>query len=642
MQWFAHSLLLLLTIPIAMAEMAIEPSPSENLAHRRTWEWWLPALAGIAAAVFGAYGLWLYEVANGEPAEFASIGYHTLQLFALHAPHLDHPVPWQLNLGRWLAAVVVLGAIARGLLSVFRSECRLIAARFRRGHVVICGLGRLGMHLAREFRRDGSRVVAIEASGSTGQIATAADAGVAVITGDACNPDTLSRAAIGRASRVIAVCDDEQKNIAIAATVGELLAQSARPQKPGGGNAQVLGDGLECWLFITDPRLRQTFRQEGIFPHTGEHYRVNVRGLDLFELAARLILGRVPLDYERIRPEDTRDVHLVIVGFGSMGAHLALQAARIGHFANFRKLRITVVERKGNPRPAAFLARYPKFGEVCEFVTRDVIPEGELDPDAIVGLLPRRDAAKELLTVALCWESPKEFRDETDFLQGFAHDDPTNLSIALALARDRDNCPQVLVFQTSKVGFGALFPVEGRGPAIGPQIRAFGMLEDTWSLQELLHEREDAIAKALHRDYLDKQLARGRKLGERPALYEWDQLQERFRDSNRRAADHIGVKLRAIGYRLDEIRHDQPPIQSFRTDDVGLLAHMEHESWCAEWLLQGYSHAPGERDDVAKTQPYLVPWEQLSPDVRKWDCEHVEAIPGALRSAKYGIYLQAQ
>ena len=119
-------------------------------------------------------------------------------------------------------------------------------------------------------------------------------------------------------------------------------------------------------------------------------------------------------------------------------------------------------------------------------------------------------------------------------------------------------------------------------------------------------------------------------------------MQERFRDSNRRAADHIGVKLRAIGYRLDEIRHDQPPIQSFRTDDVGLLAHMEHESWCAEWLLQGYSHAPGERDDVAKTQPYLVPWEQLSPDVRKWDCEHVEAIPGALRSAKYGIYLQAQ
>src|ERR1035441_6039983 len=132
-----------------------------------------------------------------------------------------------------------------------------------------------------------------------------------------------------------------------------------------------------------------------------------------------------------------------------------------------------------------------------------------------------------------------------------------------------------LVFQTSKGGFGALFSIDGRGSAIGPQIRAFGMLEDTLSVEELLHEREDSIAKALHENYYNKQLARGRKPGERPALFVWEQLAERFKDSNRRAADHIRVKLRAIGYRLDELRSDQPAVQSFRKDQVDLLARME-------------------------------------------------------------------
>jgi voltage-gated potassium channel Kch len=631
MQWFAHHLLLFL--PLAMAA---EGSPDDGHARERAWKWWVPLVLGVAAAAFGFYGLWIYDAKYCVPADAFSVGYHTLQLFIIHAPHLDHPVPWQLNVGRWLAAALFFGAIARGLWTVFRSECRLLfAARFRRGHVVICGLGRLGMQLAQEFRRDG-RVVAIEASGTPGQIATATHAGVAVIAGDACSPATLSRAAVGRASRVIAVCDDERKNIGIAATVGELLSRDAPASRAD-------GNGLECWLFITDPWLRQTFRQDGIFPHTGKHYQVNVRGLDMFELAARQILRKVPLDYERIRDSDARTVHLVIVGFGSMGQHLALQAARIGHFANSHKLRVTIVERKGSTRRHAFLASVSKFRDVCDLLQPAEVPEGELDPDDIVRMLPRRDDTKELLTIALCWEGPKKSGgDDADFWRGLAQDDPANVSLALALARNRDSCPQVLVFQTSKGGFGALFSIDGRGSAIGPQIRAFGMLEDTLSVEELLHEREDSIAKALHENYYNKQLARGRKPGERPALFVWEQLAERFKDSNRRAADHIRVKLRAIGYRLDELRSDQPAVQSFRKDQVDLLARMEHESWCAEWWLQGYSYAKGERNDVKKTQPYLVSWNELDEDVKKWDREQVEAIPEALKLAHYGIYPQVQ
>jgi voltage-gated potassium channel Kch len=604
--------------------------PTTESHHGKSWEWWLAALAASVAAGFGAYGLWIYEVTYGERADIWSVAYHTLQLFILHAPHLEHPVPWELNLGRWLSAVIVLGALARGLLTVFRSECRLLWARMRRGHVVICGLGRLGMQLAREFRGSGWRVVAIEADGSPGQIAAAQEAGVAVITGDACISSTLERAAVTRASKVIAVCDDVQKNVAISARVGELLV---------GPRSSV-----ECWMFISDPTLRQVFQQEYIFPNTGEHYKVNVRGLDLFELASRQVLRKAPIDYERIKSTDPTVVHLVVVGFGSMGTQLALQSAKIAHFANFRKPRVTVVEREGSTRADNFLARHPKFNQICDFSLRWFSPqEGQPDPNTVIHALPLAEQ-NELITVAVCWDSdPRDLREDgADFFRRLDRDDATNLSLALSLARSPATAPQIYVFQTRRVGFGALFPIEGRGQAVGHRVHAFGMLEDTCSLEALLHEREDSIAKVLHNDYYEKQIKQGRKPGDRPALFPWDRLPERFRDSNRRAADHIRVKMRALGYRIDEKRKDQPSITSFEGEQIELLARMEHESWCAEWLLQNYSYAPGERDDVAKTQPYLVAWDKLDKSVQDWDYSQVRAIPNALIQAGYGIYSQVR
>ena len=108
--------------------------PYDPPEHFRPWEWRLGIFLGLLATFFGAYGLGLYQSTNHEPSDPWSIAYHTLQLFALHAPHLEHAVPWQLNLGRWLAAIVVLGAVARGL------------------------------QLAREFRNAGNCVIAIEAN----------------------------------------------------------------------------------------------------------------------------------------------------------------------------------------------------------------------------------------------------------------------------------------------------------------------------------------------------------------------------------------------------------------------------------------------------------------------------------------------
>ena len=606
------------------------------------WLFLAACVFAVGAALSGAYGLARYEATEGKhhsPPEWSkvdswSVGYHTLQLFVLHAPHLDGHVSGWIHFGRWGIALVVLATVITGLVRLFRSESRLFFARWHSGHVVICGLGRLGLQLALEFRRGGKRVVAIEARGSNDRIAIADDAGVAVITGDACDRDNLRRALVNRAEQVIAVCGDEQTNVAVAAVVGEELADrpSRRPtQRP-----------LECWMFVADTRLREMFRKEGLFPHPEANYRVNVRGLDLFELAARQAIIQMPLDYDRIGPSDSTRVHLVIVGFGLMGQHLALQAASIGHFANSQKLALTIVEHEDSSRPKDFLARHKRFREVCD-LTLTTIP-GRPDAQRLfTALRDRREDTRQLLTIALCWDSNSERHGtESDLLRALEHDDATNLSTALTVAA-ADLKPRFLVFQTRKRGFGALFPVLGRGKAISPRLHAFGMMETTCSLETLLHEDQDAIARELHNDYLVNQRKAGNEPGTKPALYPWDELAERFKDSNRQAADHIPVKLRAIGYRVDRLRKDLAPLSAL--DDAGeveLLAEMEHKRWSAELTLHGYSYAKGKRDDIRKTHPCLLPWHELDPQTQEWDRQQVRAIPEALRRAKYGIYPQTQ
>ena len=605
------------------------------LRSSSSWEWWAMLGLGIVAAALGAYGLRQYELDHLDDSDGWSVAYHTLQLFLLHAPHLEHAIRWPLHVGRWLAAVVVLAAVVKGLTRVFRSECRLLWTKRHGGHVVICGLGRLGMQLAHEFRRNGKRVVAIETRDRPDNSARARDLGVAVVTGDACNPADLRRAAVIDAEQVIAVCGDEQTNVAVAAAVGELRSQS--PRRRAGRAA------LECWIFVADTRLRRLFQRDQLFPRTGPDYRVNVRGLDLFAVAARQILDRSPLDFGGIAPTDPTVVHLVIVGFGSMGQRLALQAAMTGHFANAKKLKLTVVERKGRSHLEEFLGWHGKLAEICDVVPATIDVEAVDAAAQLVKLADLPGDAPHRTTIALCWdEHNKPANSESEVLQNLRHDDRINLGLAVDVvkASPARDIP-ILVFQTRRAGLGGLFPETGRGEAIGMRMHAFGMFEDTCSLDSLLHESDDVIARALHKHYYTTQVDEGHAPGSKPALYPWDELEPSFKDSNRQAADHIAVKLRAIGYHKDRLQDDRFGLESIQllgAPTVEMLAKMEHQRWCAELWLQGFVHGPGKRNDLAKTHPCLLSWDELDGGTQEWDRQQVRAIPEALRLAGFGIY----
>jgi voltage-gated potassium channel Kch len=632
---------------------------SISLPERLNIRWWFIACMAIVAVGCGFVGMVRYYSDHKEPVDYASAFYHSLQLLILHAPHMDGPLNWPLHVGRFLAALVFFWTALCGLTALFRTDFRLRNLRRRGGHVIICGVGRLGRQLAAEFRAAGTPVVAIEANPE--RAAALAHSGALLLNGDACTEKELVRAGVSRAAQLIAVCEGVQNNVAIVALAGELL--SKQPYRSHSRRQ------LESWLFVADASLRDLFKSEELFPHVGDRYRVNVRGLDIFSLAARQALLSNPLDYDRITRESETVVHLVIVGFGTLGQHVALQAVRSGHFANQKKLKVTILERGHGLRYQGFLKAFPQFAELANASVVEFFPT-EIDAverilqaaRPIVKAPPDASAASgddaaargqskvaELVTVVLCWDwKDGDVLSEEELFGQLERDDATNVQLALNLhslcVAKRIPMPRTLLLQSRASGFAALFNAPSLSQLVGGQLRIVGTIEQTCSLDAIMHETTDAIARALHEQWCDEQFRAGRKQGDKPALWPWDQLDESYKEANRQAADHIPIKARAANWTID-ILHDSPrrlvcldgPQYSA---EVELLAEMEHARWNAYMALRGYKYASGDKaDDVNRTHPCLLPWNKLSESAKEYDRSQILAMPKALERAELGVYL---
>jgi hypothetical protein len=64
---------------------------------------------------------------------------------------------------------------------------------------------------------------------------------------------------------------------------------------------------------------------------------------------------------------------------------------------------------------------------------------------------------------------------------------------------------------------------------------------------------------------------------------------------------------------------------------------MEHLRWVEDRLRQGWRLGP-RRDVAGKRSPYLVPWDELSEEVRDLDRDSVRAIPRLVAELGLSIF----
>jgi voltage-gated potassium channel Kch len=563
---------------------------------------------GVATAVLGAVGTIQYLHAVGRyQITLLDLAYYVAELFVLEAG-LDtpNPVPWPLAVARVVAPAVTSYALIAALASMFGDKLMSIRLRFLRGHVIVCGLGRLGAELVRGYRGRRERVVVIEPDRAHPAIPTCKELGAIVLLGNPADESLLRRARIAYARLVLAVSFQDSTNVQTAFCTRSLVVSRSSTKI------------VKLFVRLLDIRLAELVEQHQLLAAKDD--RLDVRVLRPADMAARRLFDDHPLDHRSIRAGSDARVHLVIAGFGHVGQGVALQAARIGHFANHQPVRITVVDRNPDRAAMAFRAMFPSFDEVVrlDLAAIEIESPGFFEKVAAWAAEPG-----VLLTVALCMS-----------------DATVSLASALSIAtRTKEARFPIHVRLDSEEQVGGLLTGSPAIAAVGPDIDAFGQPSRFCTPEAVENEVLDVLARRIHEHFRQRAVAAGQRPEGDPSLAAWEDLEPSLRDSNRQQADHIAVKLRAVGCEAakpDPARSAQR-LTAFAEEEVATLARMEHARLVAERKLAGWKYGP-EKDVPNKISPQLVAWNELPADMKATHLDAVKNIPALLDGIGRWVY----
>jgi hypothetical protein len=150
-----------------------------------------------------------------------------------------------------------------------------------------------------------------------------------------------------------------------------------------------------------------------------------------------------------------------------------------------------------------------------------------------------------------------------------------------------------------------------------------------------LLENLEEIAIAIHDLYNNRQLE---LYPDKPLDYpNFSDLPDSLKYSNLRQARSMPEKLEMMGYEMQPIGSEGEIISQIPEEYIEAVARFEHGEWVQERLRSGWIY--GNNKDVdKKISPYLVPYDELSDDIKERDRETIRNIPILLEMIGMAIY----
>lgn len=357
-----------------------------------------------------------------------------------------------------------------------------------------------------------------------------------------------------------------------------------------------------------------------------------------------------PLDYEPIRlctdaqrhcpAAGSKQVHLVIAGFGRMGQALLLEALRVCHYANYDdtlpheqriRTRVTVIDREMENLRRQFLTLYPNLDRQVDDI-RITYRNDDLRSETIRAELEQWSGdPQQLLTVAVCVSDPDQ-----------------SIQLGLNLpARVYRSDTRVLIRQEIQTDLGKVIHNDTRRYR---HVKVFGMLEQGISR----HILQDELASYIHQEYHEKEFIKTLytfastrdpryTTARQRACKEWHELDENMRWANRYQIDAFLVYLRTLGYEVtrNPAENEQPVspetfLEQLTGDSLHILMRMEKHRWNAERTIEGWQYGP-VRCNEHRIHPLIIPFHRLPEEEKLKDKNIIVNLPYLLALGGYTL-----
>jgi len=524
----------------------------------------------------------------GEGEGFASTGglthrldilYRTLDLFGTGAKNTyDNPY---LIVGRWTGVLLAFLAVLKLLTHSLEAGVLRLRLLFYRQHTVVIGLGEKGKGFLRDALTRGQVVGVDRVMPTVESLELAPTRHPLLVSGDAEEDAVLRKVGVGRARRVVVATPDDLANLSIAKAIARTVSGER-------------GRTLELIVHISDPTLRlegvsEILLREGL----------QLRPFSIPALAARQLHAAYPFS-ALARLLGARQVHLVLVGFNAHSEELLLQLSRIGPPQDQNLPLVTVFTEHAAQLKAQLLRRYPALPSLLGSLEVLELPSGAdfIEDDLLQA--EGRSGDRRVTAIVVSSGSDTEAIVRARRLR------------AVKTSHGRWQAPIYVQLERRVVAEQSVSPFASTR-RLSQVIQPFAELHDLCSEQGLQSWHE-VLARKLHGWYQTTPNLRAEAGA--PAACPWHELREEYRESNRRAVDHLQVTLDSLGY---IIRGEQPLLArplSLASSEQEVVERLEHGSWSASKKLAGWRQAP-RREEGRRLHEALVPFDELPPRARE-------------------------
>jgi len=519
---------------------------------------------------------------GGFPKQISDTGYWQA-LFEKH---------WQTAARHTAHALLPASAAIAMALVYFRhagAQFDSFQTHFFRSHTIICGLSTRARLLADDLIRQGSDVVIISLKHDHNDVTEQRIKGVAILHGDACDMDMLKKAGFLHAAQLVCMTDSDETNISIL----DVARQIAVQQKTSQGREPE----ITCYCHIRNTALRAQLDRVPLMASKSEGTRFRPFNAD--EITAAELLHRFPPERHLPRKQQSDGTHVMLLGNSSLFFSLAMQMAQQCHYwrenpydIKLPRTRLSIVAPDSVDQLGKLIKQCPAIEQLLDIQAVQLAPEG---PAIFDELSQIKSPPVSQYYIALT-------------------DEISTLAVANTLTRALQSMGQPTGDRIIAITPARLKQID---PTAWSEASAITVLPsyESFKADIIFGKARDQIAMETHQRYLRTTIGLGKRLGDSPALFEWDGLSELLRDSNRQQVAHMDIKLRAIGWPVDT-----PPIASreIAGDLLEQLADMEHRRWMAFHYIRGWRHAQTRRDAFLE-HDCLVPYTELPEEIREYD-----------------------
>jgi hypothetical protein len=173
----------------------------------------------------------------------------------------------------------------------------------------------------------------------------------------------------------------------------------------------------------------------------------------------------------------------------------------------------------------------------------------------------------------------------------------------------------MVVRMQSESGLGGLLQPHPDAASALPGVELFPFLDRTCTIATADGGVREQLAEAVHEDYLAHLAADAPSSSlQRP----WSELSDADRELSRKRVDGIVADLDALGLDLVPLRRWGAPDVTLTDQELSLLAARDHQRWLDDRTAAGWTYGEA-RDDDAKRNPLLVPWDELPDDAKAFN-----------------------